>query len=87
MCAGAMIHARIEPSLQTQSAIFGHLFDPDGAVKAGYLDMVVEADALMPTALGFAEQLKQISGSSLTGNKRLLREDTLAAMLASVPED
>jgi len=80
-----LIHARVASNYLTRSAIFGELFSPEEAIKAGYLDQVVPADALQGAALAVAEQLKGISGSSLTGNKRLLREDTLAAMLASVP--
>lgn len=80
-----LIHARVTPSYYTRSAIFGELFGPEEAVQAGYLDQVVPGEKLLETALAIAEQLKGISGSSLTGNKRLLREDTLAAMLAAVP--
>jgi enoyl-CoA hydratase len=70
----------------TRSMVFGELFDPETAVKAGYLDQVVDAGALMATAQGYAEGLKPLCSPSLTGNKRLLREETLATIAASLPD-
>mgnify|MGYP000536608552 CR=1 FL=1 len=64
---------------------FGELFDPETAVKAGYLDSVVDAGDLLASAKAHAEAIKPLSGPSLTGNKRLLREETLATIAASLP--
>ncbi len=66
--------------------VVGELFDPETAVKVGYLDQVVDAGDLLSTAKATAEALKPLSGSSLTGNKRLLRETTLATIGASLPD-
>lgn len=85
--ASELVKARVATDYLTRSMVFGELFDPDTAIKAGYLDQVVEADALMATAQGFAEGLKPLSSPSLTGNKRLLREETLATIKASLPWD
>jgi hypothetical protein len=63
----------------------GELFDPETARKAGYLDQVVDAGDLLSTAQAHAEAIKPLSGSSLTGNKLLLRETTLANIAASLP--
>ena len=60
--------------------------DPEMAVKVGYLDQVVAASDLMATAMAQAEALKPFSSPSLTGNKRLLRETTLATIGASLPD-
>ena len=84
--ASELVKARVDQAYLTRSMVFGELFDPETAVKVGYLDQVVEADALMATAQGMAEALKPLSGSSLTGNKRLLRETTLATIGASLPD-
>ncbi len=84
--ASELVKARVDDEYKTRSMVFGELFDPETAVKAGYLDMVVEAGALHPTAMGHAEAIKPLSGSSLTGNKRLLREETLANIKASLPD-
>ena len=84
--ASELVKARVDQAYLTRSMVFGELFDPETAVKVGYLDQVVDAGALMATAKAMAEALKPLSGSSLTGNKRLLRETTLATIGASLPD-
>lgn len=84
--ASELVKARVDQAYLTRSMVFGELFDPETAVKVGYLDRVVDASELMATAKAHAEALKPISGSSLTGNKRLLRETTLATIGASLPD-
>lgn len=83
--ASELVKARVDDAYKTRSMVFGELFDPETAVKAGYLDSVVDASALAATAQAHAEAIKPLSGSSLTGNKRLLRETTLANIAASLP--
>ena len=84
--ASELVKARVSKDYLTRSMVYGELFDPDTAVKAGYLDQVVEADKLLATAQGVAEGLKPLSSPSLTGNKLLLREETLATIKASLPD-
>jgi len=84
--ASELVKARVAKDFLTRSMVFGELFDPDTAVKAGYLDQVVDAGALMATAQGYAAGLKPLSGPSLTGNKRLLRQETLATIADSLPD-
>lgn len=81
-----LIKARVAKDYMTRSMVFGELFDPKLAVEAGYLDQVVEAAALNDAAQSVAKSLKPLSTPSLTGNKRLLREDTLANIAASLPD-
>ncbi len=84
--ASELVKARVADDYKTRSMVFGELFDPDTAVKAGYLDSVVDAGDLLASAKAHAEAIKPLSGSSLTGNKRLLREETLATIAASLPD-
>lgn len=84
--ASELVKARLSEAYKTRSMVFGELFDPETARKAGYLDQVTPANTLMPTALALANNLKALTGSSLTGNKLLLREATLARMKASLPQ-
>ncbi len=83
--ASELVKARVADDYKTRSMVFGELFDPDTAVKAGYLDSVVNAEALLATAKAHAEAILPLSSPSLTGNKRLLREETLATIAASLP--
>lgn len=84
--ASELVKARVADDFKTRSMVFGELFDPETAKQAGYLDQVVAADALLSTAKATAEAIKPLSGSSLTGNKLLLRETTLANIKASLPD-
>ncbi len=84
--ASELVKARVDKAYVTRSMVFGELFDPDTAVKAGYLDQVVDAGDLLATAKAHAEMLKPLSSPSLTGNKRLLRETPLATIAASLPD-
>ncbi len=84
--ASELVKARVADDFKTRSMVFGELFDPETAAKAGYLDRVVDASALLDTAKATAEAIKPLSGSSLTGNKLLLRETTLATIKASLPD-
>ncbi len=43
---------RLRKSAFQRSVINGEMFDPQGALSAGFLDKVVAADALLPTARG-----------------------------------
>lgn len=83
--AAHLMQARLTPAALTQSGVFGQLFDPDGAIGAGYLDEVTDADKVLATATGYASALAPLSGTSLTGNKHLFRKQALEAMRASVP--
>lgn len=83
--ASELVKARVADDYKTRSMVFGELFDPETAVKAGYLDQVVDAEKLYATAIAHAEAVKPLSGSPLTGNKRQLRQETLANIAASLP--
>lgn len=66
--------ARLNPQYMTESVINGTLFDPEEAVKAGYLDKVVPADQLLAEAMAEAARLGALPSGAFAGNKRLLRK-------------
>lgn len=66
--------ARLNPQYMTESVINGTLFDPEEAVKAGYLDKVVPADQLLAEAVAEAARLGALPGGAFAGNKRQLRK-------------
>lgn len=84
--ASELVKARIADDYKTRSMVFAELFDPDTATKAGYLDRVVDAGDLLAAAKQYADGLKGLTGTSLTGNKLLLRETTIANIKASLPD-
>ena len=78
-----LLLARVRPDRLTEAAVIARLFAPHDAVEVGYLDRVVESDALMDTAMATATALGELPGGAYAGNKALIRRDTLAAIEAS----
>ncbi len=75
---------RIALPHQTRAMVQGFIYDPKGAVEAGYLDMLAEADKVEATALGIAAQLAMLPGGSYAWNKNALRKGTLDRIRASL---
>lgn len=63
------------------------IYDPAGAVEAGYLDEVVPADDLLATAVDRARALGQIRRSAYAETKTRLRGPVAEHMLATLDED
>ncbi|MFC4292631.1 crotonase/enoyl-CoA hydratase family protein [Sphingorhabdus arenilitoris] len=76
--------ARLNPVHYTRAMVQAFIYDPKGAVEAGYLDMLTDADKVVDTATGIAGQLSQLPGSAYAYNKRAMRKETLAAIKASI---
>jgi enoyl-CoA hydratase len=72
--------SRIAPQYMTRVAIQSEVFDPDQAVAVGFLDEVVESQALDARALAVAEKLAQLPQQQYAANKLFLRNKVLAAM-------
>lgn len=70
-----------------RSVINGELFDPQGAVLAGFLDRVVSAEALMETALAVAAQLKRINMVAHRNTKLKVRKALLETLDQAIELD
>ena len=70
-----------------RSVINGELFNPQGALSAGFLDQVVAADALLPTALAIAEQMKKINMTAHRNTKLKTRKAFLETLDAAIELD
>lgn len=75
---------RLSPLHQTRAMVQGFIYDPAGAVDAGYLDMAVAPDKVEATAMAIAAQLAQLPGASYAWNKNALRKGTLDRIRASL---
>ncbi len=75
---------RISPRHLTRATIQGFIYDPVGAVDAGYLDMLAEPDKVEETALGIAGQLAMLPAGSYAWNKNAMRKGTLDRIRASL---
>ena len=75
---------RLSPQHLTRAMVQGFIYNPEGAVEAGYLDMLAEADKVEATALGVAGQLAQLPGKAYAWNKKSIRKGTLDRIRASL---
>ena len=62
----------------------GFIYGPEGAVEAGYLDMLAEPDKVEATAMAVAAQLAQLPGKAYAWNKNAIRKATLERIRASL---
>ena len=75
---------RLSPRHLTRATVQGFIYDPAGAVDAGYLDMLVDLDKVEATSMGIAAQLAMLPGASYAWNKAALRKSTLDRIKASL---
>lgn len=75
---------RLSPKHLTQALVQSRIYDPEGAVEAGYLDMVVPLDKVETQAVAIAAQLAALPGSTYAVNKRAVRKTTLDRLNASI---
>ncbi len=80
----AVLQAELNPSFMTPAALQSQMCNPKSAIKAGFLDMLVPAEALHAGAQQAAQQLMQLPTKQYGLNKRELRQDTLKKMDASL---
>lgn len=70
-----------------RSVINGEMFDPAGAVEAGFLDKVVPAEQLAETALTAARQLKKINMNAHKNTKLKVRKALLEILDDAIIRD
>ncbi|AIS14044.1 Enoyl-CoA hydratase/isomerase family protein [Pseudomonas chlororaphis subsp. aurantiaca] len=71
---------RLSKSALHRSVINGEMFDPQGAVDAGFLDKVVSAEELQGAALAAARQLKKINMTAHKNTKLKVRKALLETL-------
>ncbi|GIU66198.1 crotonase/enoyl-CoA hydratase family protein [Candidatus Phycosocius spiralis] len=75
---------RLNPSHMTKALIQAFIYDPEGAVAAGYIDHVVPLDQVETQAFEHARHLAQLPGHAYHGNKLAIRGATLERIKASL---
>lgn len=75
---------RLSPTHLTRATVQGLIYDPAGAVEAGYLDMAVPLEKVEATAIGIATQLAALPAASYAWNKVAIRKRTLDRIKASI---
>jgi enoyl-CoA hydratase len=79
--------ARLSPSHLTRSAIQAEIYDPAGAVEAGYLDRVVPSADCEAIAVGEARRLGQLRTSAYRHTKLALRQALMDRVIPDIDAD
>ncbi|GLK88967.1 crotonase/enoyl-CoA hydratase family protein [Pseudomonas turukhanskensis] len=78
---------RLRKAAFHRSVINGEMFNPQTAVDAGFLDTVVAAEQLLPTAIAAAQQLKKINMKAHKNTKLKVRKALLETLDWAIEED
>ena len=78
---------RLRKSAFQRSVINGEMFDPAGALKAGFLDKLVAPEALLATAQAVAQQMKKINMTAHKNTKLKERKALLETLDAAIALD
>jgi enoyl-CoA hydratase len=82
-----LAQARLDPAHLTRAAIQAEIYDPAGAVAAGYLDRVVPAAECEAATIAEARRLGALPGAAYAGTKRSLRQPIVDRVLAGIDDD
>lgn len=80
----ALLELRIAPTHFVQVVTQSKIYDPEGAVTAGFLDELVPAGTSIDTAMDTAAKLAQLPSRAYEGNKLAVRKPAIAAMQADL---
>jgi enoyl-CoA hydratase len=78
---------RLNPAVFQRSVINAEMFNPHGAMTAGFLDRVVAADQLLPAALEVAQQMKKLNATAHRNTKLKARKALLEALDGAIEAD
>ena len=78
---------RLRKSYFNRSVINAEMFEPQEALRAGFLDAVVSESELMPAANAMAEQLKRLNMTAHANTKLKARAALLETLDASIELD
>ena len=78
---------RLRKSAFHRSVINGEMFDPQGAVDAGFLDKVVPAEQLLASAQAVAQQMKKINMTAHKNTKLNVRKALLETLDKAIELD
>jgi enoyl-CoA hydratase len=68
-------------------AVLGRVYDPAGALEAGYLDQLVAGDDVVATAVALGHERSELRRGAVARTKQLLRERTIAHIRETIDAD
>lgn len=75
---------RLNPLHLTRALVQSFIYDPEGAVEAGYLDLLMAQEKVEGKAVAIATQLATLPGPTYAANKSAVRKTTLDRIKASI---
>lgn len=78
---------RLSAAAFQRSVVNGEMFNPEGALAAGFLDQLVDAEHLSSTAKAVAQSLKKISMKAHRNTKLKVRQALLDTLDAAIELD
>lgn len=78
---------RLSKRFATRAMVQAEVYDPAGALAAGYIDRVVPVDECEGAAIAEARRLGQLSGAAYGATKRSLRQATIDHVLGGLDAD
>jgi enoyl-CoA hydratase len=75
---------RLSPLHLTRALVQSFIYDPQGAMEAGYLDSLDKPDNVEAKAIAIAAQLATLPSATYAANKRAVRKATLDRIAASI---
>jgi enoyl-CoA hydratase len=85
--AAELARERLSRRHLQRATVGAEMYDPDGAARAGFLDTVVEPDALDATALEQALKWAELPRSAYRGQVRMNRADVLGRLADAIAAD
>lgn len=82
-----LAQARLSSAHLTRSAVQAEIYDPSGAVEAGYLDRVVPAGECEEIAIAEARRLGQYRTGAYSHTKLALRQAIIDRVVPSIDDD
>jgi enoyl-CoA hydratase len=82
-----LAQARLSPDHLIRAAVQAEIYDPRGAVEAGYLDRVVAAADVEDAVIDEARRLGQLPGAAYRHTKQALHQALIDRVLAGLDED
>ena len=68
----------------TRATVEAEIFSPEGALAAGYVDLIVAADQCERTAIDEARRLGQLDAAAYAGTKTALRQATIDRVMPTL---
>ena len=82
--ATALAKDRLNPAHMIAAVAAARIYDAQGAMDAGFLDMLAPEPKVVETAVATARQLAELPGEAYGNNKRSIRAASLAEVASSL---